>query len=198
MQKVNLKLNKDKCHFRCTSVQFFGEIISRHGVMPDPQKLKALMEMTPPKTKNKLQAFLGIINYWRKFSPSTAGICESLRQLTLNKTEWAWNAKIFYPVIEKIFYTLKQIGWETYIKKKKYQKLFNKAKSIISKDACMKFYNETQPLHLETPASGVGLRAVLLQTRSGTGCPRDKAPDNSILRPLAFASKKPVKCRKKV
>ena len=24
---VNLKLNKDKCHFRCTSVPFFGEII---------------------------------------------------------------------------------------------------------------------------------------------------------------------------
>ena len=47
-RQVDLKLNKDKCHFRCTSVPFFGEIISWHGVKPDPQKLKALMEM-PPK-----------------------------------------------------------------------------------------------------------------------------------------------------
>ena len=27
-REVNLKLNKDKCHFRCTSVLFFGEVIS--------------------------------------------------------------------------------------------------------------------------------------------------------------------------
>ena len=31
-RQVNLKLNKDKCHFRCTSVPFFGEIISQHEV----------------------------------------------------------------------------------------------------------------------------------------------------------------------
>ena len=36
-RQVNLKLNKDKCHFRCTSVPFFGEVISRHGVQPCPQ-----------------------------------------------------------------------------------------------------------------------------------------------------------------
>ena len=39
---VNLKINKDKCHFRCSSVPFFGKIISRCGVRPDPRKLKAL------------------------------------------------------------------------------------------------------------------------------------------------------------
>ena len=27
-RQVNLKLNKDKCHFRCISVPFFGEVIS--------------------------------------------------------------------------------------------------------------------------------------------------------------------------
>ena len=53
----------------------------------------------------------------------------------------------------------------------------------------MRFYDETQPLYLETDASGTGLRAALLQARSGTCCPRDKAPANSILRPIEFASK---------
>ena len=36
-QNVNLKLNKAKCHFRCTSIPFFGEVVSRQGVQPDPQ-----------------------------------------------------------------------------------------------------------------------------------------------------------------
>ena len=28
-EEVNLKLNKEKCHFRCTFIPFFGEVISR-------------------------------------------------------------------------------------------------------------------------------------------------------------------------
>ena len=31
-KKVNLKVNKDKCHFRCICVLFFGVIISMQGV----------------------------------------------------------------------------------------------------------------------------------------------------------------------
>ena len=35
-REVNLKLNKDKCHFRCTSISFFGKVISKEGIQPDP------------------------------------------------------------------------------------------------------------------------------------------------------------------
>ena len=37
-QDVNLKLNKEKCHFRCMSIPFFGEVVSRQGVQPNPTK----------------------------------------------------------------------------------------------------------------------------------------------------------------
>ena len=62
-RNVNLKLYKDKCHFKCTPIPFFGEVISRLGVQPKAQKLKVLTDMLPPKTKKELQAFLGITNY---------------------------------------------------------------------------------------------------------------------------------------
>ena len=77
-QDVNLKLNKDKCHFRCTSFLFFGKVVSREGVQPDPQKVKALTEMVAPKNKRELQAFLGIINYLGKFSRGTTEVCKPL------------------------------------------------------------------------------------------------------------------------
>ena len=48
---INLKLNKDKCHFRCTSIPFFSEVVSRESIQPDPQKVRALTEMPEPKTK---------------------------------------------------------------------------------------------------------------------------------------------------
>ena len=46
--KGNLTLNKNKCHFRCSRVPFFGAIIFRCGVQPDPHKLQALEDMPPP------------------------------------------------------------------------------------------------------------------------------------------------------
>ena len=53
----------------------------------------------------------------------------------------------------------------------------------------MKFYNKTKSLYLEMDASGIGLGATLVQTRDGTTCPEEIVPDNTILRPIAFASK---------
>ena len=61
-QDVNLKLNKDKCHFRCTLIPFFGEVVSGEGIQPGPLKIRTMTEMLVPKTKKELQAFLGILN----------------------------------------------------------------------------------------------------------------------------------------
>ena len=90
-EKVNLKLNKEKCYFRCTSIPFFGEVISRKGVQPNPQKVKTLADMVS-RSKKELQAFLGIINYLGKFSQGTADVCDPLCKLTSSKAKLTWNA----------------------------------------------------------------------------------------------------------
>ena len=162
-QDVNIKLNKDKCHFRCMSIPFFGEVVSREGIQPDPQKIRALTKMPVPKNKKELLAFLGIINYLSKFSPDMLEVCEPLRKLTSSKTTWTWNAS--------------------------YKQLFEKAKLLIKAEMCMKFYDDTKPLYLKIDAFRIGLGAALLQPRYNTACQNDTAPDNTILCPIAFASK---------
>ena len=64
-----------------------------------------------------------------------------------------------------------------------------KGKSLIKADICVKFYNDTRPLYLETDASRVGLGAALLQLCDNTSCHKDMMPDNTILHPTTFASK---------
>ena len=91
-EEVILKLNKEKCHFRCTCIPFFREVILRRGVQPDPQKIKALMEMPSPNNKKQLQVFLGIINYIGKCSPGSADVYDPLHKLTSSKSTWTWNA----------------------------------------------------------------------------------------------------------
>ena len=135
----------------------------RKDNQPDPQKIKALTNMPVPKNKRELHAFLGIINYLGKFSPGMAEMCEPLQKLTSSKATWTWNVL--------------------------YQQLVEKAKSLIKTDVCMKFYNDTKLLYLETDVSGVGFGAALLQLYDNTTCQKDRAPNNVILCPIAFASK---------
>ena len=82
-QDVNLKLNKEKCHFKCTAIPFFGKVVLREGVKPDPWKIKPLTKMPAPKNKKELQAFLGIINYLGKFSPGTAEDLQAITQINI-------------------------------------------------------------------------------------------------------------------
>ena len=89
--------------------------------------------------------------------------CKPLRKLASSKVTWMWNAS--------------------------YQQLFDKAKSLIKAEMCVKFYDDTKLLYLKTDASGVGLGAALLQLRDNTNCPKDTAPDNTILHPIIFVSK---------
>ena len=56
----------------------------------------------------------------------------------------------------------------------------------------MKFYDDTKLLYLETDASRVGLDAALLQMHEWTACQKNIAPNNTILCPIAFASKSPT------
>ena len=60
------------------SIPFFGKVVLREGIQPDPQKIKAMTDMPAPKNKRELQAFLGIINYLSKFSPDMVEICDLL------------------------------------------------------------------------------------------------------------------------
>ena len=68
---VNLKLNKDKCYFRCAEVLFFGEWHKAYFM-----EAQSNDRDVPQK---ELLAFFGIINYPHKFSPSAADVFEALR-----------------------------------------------------------------------------------------------------------------------
>ena len=94
------------------------------------------------------------MNYLNKYSPTTVEICELLRRLTSVKALWTWNNM--------------------------YQELYDKAKAIIKKDTCLKFYNEMEPVYLETGASDIDVGARLLQVRDGMSYPRDEASDNLV------------------
>ena len=62
-----LWLNPKKCTFGVTSKNLLGFMVSQKGIEVDPNKIKAIVEMKPPKTKKEIRGFLGRIQYISKF-----------------------------------------------------------------------------------------------------------------------------------
>lgn len=60
-----------------------GEII-----LPYPEKITAIKEMTHPNNQTELTSFLGIVNYLSKFRGRLAEIEMLLRELQKKTSEW--------------------------------------------------------------------------------------------------------------
>ena len=90
-RKVGLKLNAEKCIFKAESIPFFGHIISRDGIKPDPKKMDAIRTMMMPMSKLELQGFLGLCNYLAIYMPSLSAVLQPLCELTKKDTNFQWN-----------------------------------------------------------------------------------------------------------
>ena len=69
-----------------------GHIVSHEGVKVDPNNIKAMMELSIPKTLKNLRGFLGLTSYYRKFVRHYGRIEAPLTSLT-KKDAFSWNPK---------------------------------------------------------------------------------------------------------
>jgi hypothetical protein len=74
-----LVINAEKCVFGVSSIDFLGHRVDSSGVTPLPQYVSAVVDFPRPSTVKELQAFLGMLNFYRRFLPSVA---DTLRPLT--------------------------------------------------------------------------------------------------------------------
>ena len=82
LREADLKLNREKCNFFKSHIQYLGHLISGEGIKPLPEHLKSIKEMPPSTTLKEVKQYLGMIGYYRKFVPKFAGIGRPLTNLT--------------------------------------------------------------------------------------------------------------------
>ena len=67
-----MALNKDKLKLRRQEVAFMGHLFTDKGLKIDPDKARAVQEMTPPTDTEGVQRLNGFINYLSKYLPQLA------------------------------------------------------------------------------------------------------------------------------
>ncbi|XP_069986294.1 uncharacterized protein [Penaeus vannamei] len=60
LDKAGFKLNLEKCDFAVRNFRFLGYRVTPKGFLPDPEKVKSIEEMLPPKNQKGVRRFLGV------------------------------------------------------------------------------------------------------------------------------------------
>ena len=66
LRAAKLHLKGSKCHFGKTKIQLLGYIITPDGITSDPEKVRAIVEMSAPTTVKQVRSFIGMVNYYAK------------------------------------------------------------------------------------------------------------------------------------
>jgi hypothetical protein len=72
LQQNNLVIHAKKWVWGASSIDFLGHRVSSDGVGPLPSHVAAVQEFLRPVTVWELQAFLGMVNFYRRFLPAVA------------------------------------------------------------------------------------------------------------------------------
>lgn len=146
LRETNLKVTLDKCEFLRKEVLYLGHTITKDGLLPNDDKIKAVIKFPLPKTTTEIKSFLGLVGYYRKFIKDFAKLTQPLT-FCLKKRN-------------KIDYT-----------KKEYIDAFERCKELLTNAPLLQFPDFSKPFVLTTDASNFAVGAVLSQGPKGNDKP---------------------------
>ena len=132
-----LTLNRDKCQFKTSHLEFMGHVLSARGTGPADVKVKAVVDAREPTNAAEVRSFLGLVNFTARFIPDLATVSASLRQLTKSGEPFAWGPE--------------------------QQQSFDELKKRLSSAETLGYFDKNAPTKVIADASPVGLGAVLVQ-----------------------------------
>ena len=85
LRQYNMKLNPSKYAFGVSSRKFLGFIVSQRGIEANPEKVKAILEMSSPRTTKEVQSLTGRVAALNRFVSKATDKCLPFFK-TLKKT----------------------------------------------------------------------------------------------------------------
>ena len=88
LRSYNMKLNLGKCAFEVTVGKFLGFMVSQRGIEANPDKIRVIMEMTPPRNVKKVQSLNGKFAVLNRFLSRATDKCLPFFRMLKKSFEW--------------------------------------------------------------------------------------------------------------
>ena len=83
-----MKLNPSKCVFGVTAGKFLGFIVSQRGIEVNLEKVRAILELEPPRTVKAVQSLNGKVVALNKFVSKATDKCLPFFRVLKKSFEW--------------------------------------------------------------------------------------------------------------
>ena len=143
LKEKNLTLNPQKCQFRMDKVVFMGLLVSKYGIGPTEEKVRAVLESSRPTTPTEVRSFLGMVGFSARFIPNFATIAEPLRAISRQGAPFVWGSE--------------------------QEASFQELKQQLTSAPVLAYFDKEAHTRVIADASPVGLGAVLVQEKNGVG-----------------------------
>ena len=137
---AGLALNREKCIFASSSVEFLGYEWSTEGIRPSKAKLQGLRDMPLPSDKQSLRSFLGLAAYLGQSNvPHFSSLAKPLYELASSgeASEFLWTSQ----------------G----------RKAFSELRHTLCAMGARAYFDPNKKVVVQTDASACGVGAVVLQ-----------------------------------
>src|SRR6266542_163564 len=81
-----------KCQFWLKEVSFLGHILLARGVAVDPSKVQEVLDWKSPTSVTKIQSFLGLAGYYRRFIQDFSKIAKPMTKLLQKEAMFNWTS----------------------------------------------------------------------------------------------------------
>ena len=136
-REVGIRLNKTKFQTGLNSVDFMGHQVTPTGMKPDPEKVRAILDMEAPEDVAGVRRFIGTVNYLARFLPHLSQTLQPLQNLLQKDVPFNWSSA--------------------------QEEAFDHIKQKIASSPVLAFFQPDVPITLQNDASEYGLGAVLMQ-----------------------------------
>ena len=103
LRQVNLRLNPEKCVFGVPSGKLLGFLVSHRGIEANPEKIKAIEDMSPPQTLKEMQKLAGRVTALGRFISKLGERALPFFKLMKKKGPFEWT-----PEVDQAFQDLKK------------------------------------------------------------------------------------------
>lgn len=145
LRQNNLLLQPDKCEFMRKEVAYLGHIITRNGLAPNPDKIRAISNYPRPENQKQIKQFLGLIGHYRRFIKDFSKFARPLNLLLRKDSQFQWT--------------------------RDHHKSFEYFKYILTHKPLLQFPDFSKEFLLTTDASSYTIGAILSQGEIGQDKP---------------------------